>query len=292
MKTIAVLTDFSKQAENAAKYALHLAEYLHADIKLYNSFFVASEDPISAQIAWPMEDYKALKNESLQELELLAIQLKEEYADELSMNFRPAIECECHDGNLNTYLKVLEAEKDTILLVVGDHEKGMPTWMTGNHLNDIIDKATIPVLVVGEHQQFQKIDKIAFATDLSPGDIEQIHSLAGLASKINAELLIVHIKDEKYEDLELQLKVDSFLKDITNKINFTQIYYRRVKSTNIQTGLDWISEHGQIDMLVMVHRHKSFLQDLFESSFTKKAAANIQLPLLIFPSPAYAVPVF
>jgi nucleotide-binding universal stress UspA family protein len=64
MKTIAVLTDFSKRAENAAKYALHLAEHLHADIKLYNSFFVPSEDPLSAQIAWSMEDYDALKQRS------------------------------------------------------------------------------------------------------------------------------------------------------------------------------------------------------------------------------------
>jgi hypothetical protein len=52
MKTIAVLTDFSKRAENSARYALHLAEHLHNDIKLYNSFFVPSEDPLSAQIAW------------------------------------------------------------------------------------------------------------------------------------------------------------------------------------------------------------------------------------------------
>ncbi|MEO6523315.1 MAG: universal stress protein [Mucilaginibacter sp.] len=292
MKTIAVLTDFSKRAENAARYALCLAEKIHADIKLYNSFFVPSEDPLSAQIAWPMEDYEALKRESLHQLELFGAKLKKEYSVGMTGTFKPAIEYECHDGNFNTYLKGLEAEKDTVLLVIGDHEKGMSTWMTGNHLDEIIDQVSLPVLVIGEHQKFQQIDKIAFATDLNTGDIEQIHSLAGLAGTFNAELLIVHIADEKYDDLELQYKVDTFLSDITSKIDFAKIYYRRVKSIDVGHGLNWISEHGQIDMLVMVHRHKTFLQNLFKSSFTKEVAATIHLPLLIFPSPAYAVPVF
>jgi nucleotide-binding universal stress UspA family protein len=292
MKTIAVLTDFSKRAENAARYALHLAEHLHADIKLYNSFFVPSEDPFAAQIAWPMEDYEALKGDSLHQLELFGAKLKKEYSGDITGAFRPAIQYECHDGNFNTYLKGLEAEKGTILLVIGNHEKGMSTWMTGNHLNEIIDKVSLPVLVIGEHQKFKQIDKIAFATDLSTGDNEQICSLIGLASAFNAELLIDHVVDEKYDDLELRHKVDAFLSGITSKIDFDKVHYRRVKSADIRHGLEWISEHGQVDILVMVHRHKTFLQALFGNSVTKEIATTIQLPLLIYPSPAYTVPVF
>jgi nucleotide-binding universal stress UspA family protein len=292
MKTIAVLTDFSKRAENAAKYALHLAEHLHANIKIYNSFFVASEDPLAAQIAWPMEDYDELKRDSMHQLELFGNKLKKEYSTPAPGIFRPAISYECHDGNISTCLTGLADEKDIILLVTGDHEKGISTWITGNHLNEIIDKVAVPVLVVAGHQTFHKINKIAFATDLSTGDIGQIHSLAGLASVFNAEILIVHVADEKYDDLKLQGKVDSFLSDITNKIDFAKIYYRRVKSTDVKYGLDWIAEHGRADLLVMVHRHKTFLQDLFERSITKDVAATIQLPMLIYPSPAYSVPVF
>lgn len=292
MKTIAVLTDFSKRAENAAGYALHLAGHLHANIKLYNSFFVASKDPMAAQIAWPMEDYDALRRDSMQELELFGTRLKREYSTAVTGAFKPVIEYECHDGNFNTYLNGLEDDKDTILLVMADHEKGMSTWMTGNHMNEIIDKVTLPVLVIGEHQKFKKIDKIAFATDLSTGDIEQIHSLAGLANAFNAELLLVHVADEKYDNLKLQHKVDALLNDITNKIDFARIYYRRINSVDVKLGLNWIAEHGQIDMLVMVHRHKTFLQDLFGSSYTKAFAATLNLPLLIYPSPANAVPVF
>ena len=292
MKTIAVLTDFSKRAEIAAKYALHLTEHLHANIKLYNSFFVPSEDPLGAQIAWPMENYEELKNDSMYELELLAKKLRNiNLCGDIGV-FQPAIEYECHDGNSHTYLKDLENEKDIILLVVGDHEKGLSGWMTGNHLNEIIDKVMLPVLVIGEHQEFQKIDKIAFVTDLSTDDIEQIHSVVGLAGAFNAELLIVHIGDEDHNELNLQDKVKTLLREITNKIDFAKVYYRRVKSTDVQHGLQWMQEHGQINMLVMVHHHKTFLKGLFEGSFTKKIAAKIQLPLLIYPSQTAAVPVF
>ncbi|MDO3628160.1 hypothetical protein [Mucilaginibacter sp. BT774] len=60
MKTIAILTDFSERAENAANYAYRLAQSLQADIILYDSFLVPSASPLAAQIAWPMEDYDQL----------------------------------------------------------------------------------------------------------------------------------------------------------------------------------------------------------------------------------------
>lgn len=292
MKTIAVLTDFSKRAENAAKYALHLAEHLHANVKLYNSFLVPAEDRLAGQIVWPMQDFEALKHDSMHQLELFGMELKKEYSSKVDGAFRPDIEYESHDGNIDTYLKGLEAEKDTILLVIGVHEKGMSSWITGNHLNVIMDKANLPVLVINEHQEFQKIDRIAFATELSTGEIKQIHSLASLAGIFDAEILIVYVADEKYTDQELQLRVDSYLNDITNKINFAKISYRRVQSLDARHGLAWIAEHGQIDMLVMVHRQRTFLQGLLDTSITKEIAAKIKLPLLIYPSMAHSVPVF
>jgi nucleotide-binding universal stress UspA family protein len=57
MKTILVLTDFSKKAENAAIYALKIAEKTQANIILFNSFekFQAVNLPESG--SWVYEDY-------------------------------------------------------------------------------------------------------------------------------------------------------------------------------------------------------------------------------------------
>ncbi|QNK62427.1 universal stress protein [Pedobacter sp. PAMC26386] len=56
MKTITVLTDFSERAENAARYALHLAQHLQANIILYHSFLVPASEPLSGQVYWSMEE--------------------------------------------------------------------------------------------------------------------------------------------------------------------------------------------------------------------------------------------
>jgi len=292
MKTIAVLTDFSKRAENAARYALHLAEHLHANIKLYNSFLVPANIPMSGQIVWPMESSEDLKLEHMDQLKLFGAKLKKEFSIIANVKFKPEIEYECHDGDFTSYLKKLEAENDMILLVVGNHEKGISSWLMGNHVNELMDNITLPVLVIGEEQKFTKINKIAFATDLSTQDIAQIHSLSGLASAFNVEIVIVHVADEKYSEKESQEKVNHLLREVTAKINFSKVYFRDIKSSDAGDGLGWFTAHGRIDMLVMVHHPQTFFQELFKGSLSKEIAAKIHLPLLIYPSMASSVPVF
>ncbi|HMG07277.1 MAG TPA: hypothetical protein VK609_02145 [Mucilaginibacter sp.] len=43
-------------------------------------------------------------------------------------------------------------------------------------------------------------------------------------------------------------------------------------------------EHGQVDMLVMVHRPHSFFYKLLKSSDCEKMAGHIAVPLLVFPA--------
>jgi nucleotide-binding universal stress UspA family protein len=291
MKTIAVLTDFSERADNAAIYALHFAQHLHADILLYNSFFVASADPMSAQIAWPMEDFDELQHDSGEELHLLAAKLKKKLL--LSPDdFTPSIKCKYHEGNLSAHLDELLADRDIVLLVMGAHEQGMASLMKSNHMRELLDKVLLPLLIIPEQQAFKAIHKIAFATDLEDGDIGFIHSLSTLAKHFDAEILIAHATQEDYNDQEDQHKADDFLSQVTNNIDYDKIYYRPIKNMDITKALDWLSEHGRIEMLAMVHRHKSFLERIFTRSNTQRMAARINLPLLVYPDLIQSVIVF
>jgi nucleotide-binding universal stress UspA family protein len=286
MKTIAVLTDFSERADNAALYAAHLAQHLKANVLLYNAFFVASADPLSAQVAWPMEDFEELQHESEKEIHSLLAKLKKELT--LSpTEFMPAIECRSRDGNLNSHLDELLADREIIMLVMGNHQKGISTLMTGNHMRELMDQALLPVLIIPEHQTFEAIHKIAFATELDDGDIEFIHSLASLARNFDAEILITHTTNT--DDHKL---VDTFLNKVTNKVDYPKIYFRPLKDTTVNEGLSWLTKHGQIDMLVMVHRHKSLLERFFTRSNSQHMAAEIEMPLLIYPYPVKSMIVF
>lgn len=79
MKTITVLTDFSANAENAARYALRLAQHLQANLTLYNSFLVPMAEPLGGQVYWSMEDYNILQKDSEEQLRALGTRLAKNY---------------------------------------------------------------------------------------------------------------------------------------------------------------------------------------------------------------------
>jgi len=126
----------------------------------------------------------------------------------------------------------------------------------------------------------QPVKKIAFATDFKDTlkDMECVHTLITLARPLNAEILITNIFDEDEHIAEW------FMNELANKANYPHIYYRMVKAYHPVYGLDWLCEHGDIDMLAMVHRSHNFIDSLFRGSQTQKMANHIVIPLLVFPA--------
>jgi nucleotide-binding universal stress UspA family protein len=289
MKTIAVLTDFSPRANNAGRYALQLARQLHANILLYHAFFVPVAEPLSAQVAWPMEDFEEIKTRSEKGLQKLAKKLKKELAGLPDSAFRPDIAYGCHDGAFTLNLDSLTANKELVLLVIANHHHGFSALITGNHLRGILDMVSLPVLVVPERSVFATIEKIAFATDLKDHDLEVIQSLAGLARPFNAEIMLAHIGSP---EAGAEQAVRDFLQQVGNKIDYPNIYYRQVPQKQVSAGLLELEQHTRTDMLVMVHRHKNFMERLFGGSYTQKIATDPLVPLLIYPYPLRSYPVF
>jgi nucleotide-binding universal stress UspA family protein len=280
MKTIAVLIDFSPRANHAARYALQLARQLHANILLYHTFFVPAAEPLSAQIAWPMEDFEEIKTGSEKELQKLAGKLKKELTELPGGAFRPDVAYSCHEGAFALNLGGLTGNKELVLLVIANHHAGFSALITGNHLRGILDTVALPVLVVPEHSAFKKIEKIAFATDLGDHDLEVIQSLAGLARPFNAEIMLANIGTP---EAGAEQAVKDFLDDVGNKIDYPNIYYRRLAEKQVSAGLSELEQHTRTDMLVMVHRNKGFIERLFGGSHTQKIAADPLVPLLIYP---------
>ncbi len=291
MKTILVLTDFSQSSYNAAVYALQLAKHLKAHIKLCHAFKVPAEAPAAAQVAWPLENYSAFKIETDEELRFIAETLSKELdAEKGSSAFKPLITYTSEVGSVTEVVRNLVNGQKLSLVVMGTSGTGGLThFIMGSNCREMIDKACFPLLLVPFNATFKDINKIGFATDLSVGDIDIIHSLAGGARMFNAEILISHVTDEKFEDKEHQHQIDDFLNDVTCKIDYHKIYYRNIKQRSVDTGLEWLTGHVQLDMLCMVHRKHNAFARIFVNSHTQKIARHIELPLLIFPGDYHSI---
>jgi len=288
MKTIAILTDFSERAENAANYAYRLAQSLQANIILYDSFLVPSANPLAAQIAWPLEDYDQLYKDTENELEVFAGKLRKEFSNGEQFTFKPIITCECHDGDLSPDLGELLTNKELVLLVMANHDKSIASLLLSDHVRELLDRTPLPLLIVRDQHRFKKIKHIAFATDLSLTDIDVLQSLASFAKFTDAQITLVHIGPKNSHEAN----VKNFMTEVSGKINYPHIYYRKMVSTHVMEEITGLDENNTYDLLVMVHRHKSFWEELFNQSDTQKMATQISLPLLVYPFPTQSLPIF
>ena len=294
MKRILVPTDFSQPAYNAARYAVHLARGIKANIELCHAIMVPDETPLTAQTVWPAEDYTFLKKLANSRMKDTVEELMREKKWSNHKAYQnPEISYTSEAGNVSEIVNDLVNKKDINLVVMGmAGASKMTKLFLGSNSLDIIQRAGFPVLLVPDNVVFNGLWKIAFATDLSCQDIEVIHSLSGLAREFNAEILITHVTSEKIDRQDHQQKIDSFLNEVSCKINYPKIYYRGINDKNVNQGLSWLTANSDIDMLVMVHRQHNFFSSLFKSSHTKQLARHINVPLLVYAEDTKAIKYF
>ncbi len=283
MKKIVIPTDFSPAADNAALYALNLAKILNANIVLCNAFTVPLDSTVPTQIAWPVINYEDLKVGVEHQLAQLTQKLTlNDTSPELSQH--PAITYKAEPGSVTGVINNLVEKEKSALVVMGmSGASDVSHFLLGSSSRDMIEAAKAPTLLIPKEVKFVGIKKIAFATDLNDEDIRVINSIVSLAKYFNAEILIAHVSEENPDDAEYQHKMKSFLNDITCKINYPKIYFRHIRQNDVEEGLDWLTEHGMIDVLVMIHKQKSFIDQLFNRSHTQKIAKHIDIPLLVYP---------
>jgi nucleotide-binding universal stress UspA family protein len=285
MNTIIVPTDFSAHAENAARYAWQLAKCVNSCIILCNAFNVPAEEVMAAQVAWPLEDYNSMKEASALELKLLAVRL-EKQADETDDNV-PSISCENQAGSVTDVVGALAVKERAVLVVMGTSKSGgLVRFLWGSKRNSLIEDVQVPLLMVPENYNYKSLKRIAFATDWNESDIEILQTLASLARYYNAAILITHVSDNEETDWLKNGNAYEFLNRVTCRVNYPNIYYRQIRNDDIDKGLSWFSESGNIDMLAMVHRRHPLIEKLLIGSHTKTVAKYNQVPLLVFPAEA------
>jgi nucleotide-binding universal stress UspA family protein len=284
MKTFLFPTDFSANAKHAVAYGYSLAKQVKANIVICNAIIEPAEIPQSGMVMWPMEESGLLLKDSEHELDLLKKHLE---SKEETISFNPAITCISEAGTVTDIVNNVSHNHNIGLVVIGTHGKGgLGTLLLGNHSRKLIDAIDRPLLLVPPEVVITPVKKLAFATDFkSPDeDLACIHKLITLARPLNAEILLTHILSEDQHTVEFQRWIDKFMVELADNANYSHIYYRVVKAAHTTKGLDWLCEHGQVDILAMVHHSHSFFDDLFNGSHTQKMAGHIAIPLLVFPA--------
>jgi len=280
---------------HAARYALHLAQKIKANVLLFNAFLVPSDVAIAAgQIAWPVNEYEAIKEDAEHSLKALCETLEQELKSKNTQGAAlPAISWQCEEAPVAATLPLLEKNPELILLVAATHGADViQTFVLGNNCRQLIDATRLPLLLVPDNAPVADLEKLVFATDLDSGDIVYINALTHLAEAFSAYITIVNVDPEVPSDSEHNQRVNAFMQEMVLKIGYRHINYRNIPDRQVKKGLNAVLEKEQPGMLVMVHRRTDFPDFFLRSSHTKKMAAHAALPLLIYPFPADRVPLF
>jgi len=283
MKTILFPTDFSENAKHAIRYGYYLSRQIKADIILCNAVIIPAEAPQAGLVAWPMEESDTLLKDSTAELVKLKSFIEK---SRNKSGFQPAISYLNQSGILTDVVNQIIANKKIDLVIIGTHgSSGLTTLLLGNHSRSMIDGVNSPLLLIPPAAKLSPVKKIAFATDFKnpEEDIKSIAALADLAKPLNAEILLTHIYENADKSPEFEQWIKQFVRELPAKIDFSKIKYTMYKSNGAQSGLEWLCDNGDIDILAIMHRSHTFIDSLFRGSQTQKIAGQIPIPLLVFP---------
>lgn len=283
MKKILIATDFSATARNAAEYGYLLAKQLKTGVFLCNTIAIPSEVPVSGIVFWSQGDSDTLLEDSTAELKRLKAHLEQ---NDHTNTFRPPVDYINEAGTVWYFVNNSAFKEQVDVIIAGTHEEdGLGGLLSGNHTLQLIETCIKPLLIIPKTAAFRPIKKIAFATDLAypENDLHQLYELISMARTLDAEILLTHIKNKEDHSGKFEQNLEKFLAEVSNKANYHHIYYRIIKQDKVELGLDWLCEHGQIDMLAMTHREHGFLENIFKGSHIKKMAGHIAIPLLVYP---------
>jgi nucleotide-binding universal stress UspA family protein len=278
MKTILVLTDFSINANYVAHYALELAQKIEANLLVCNIYEVPAGEETTDRNSWP---FRACEENSIADLGELVARLKTSLdKKEAGETFRPDIEQCSQEGLVDIKLNDIASKHDILLAIISEHNRDNFNGFFGrNHAWDIIDNAVFPVLVVPYQVRFKPFKHIAFATLMNDTDIKVLEFLSGLAKYSDSRILITNVRTE-----EKMARLDNKLvNQVSSRIKYPKLTYCNIKGDDVADALITMCENVNIDLIAIVHRRRSFLQEVLGESVTRKMMDHPDRPLLIFP---------
>jgi len=284
MKNILVLTDFSKKARYAAETALLLAEKMNANVMLFNAYARYPFLPSAEFVAWPPEYYTAFKDESNRRIKKEKRRLKRLISDNRNRFGEIDIKCFTAEGTAAENLPSLLKEREIVMVVIGGREKTAGSFLFGNHMNQIIDKATCPVLVISRRDSNLKLKNVVFATNLDPDDITAVRYLRELSSIFHFHLQVCHVTQPPVllPDFNEEDRRSAFTNAIS-KLDFSGLSYKDLEGTHVAKELELFCKETHPGLFVFVHKKHSVFLKLLQESPAELMIRHQKKPILVIP---------
>lgn len=263
--------DLSEAAINAIEYAARLAKASAGCVSLLHT---VPETVLITDEGHTSDTLLQAEGAIAERLEAQALQVRERFR--VPCNFTLS-----HESLSTAIGKRVQKEGFDLVLMGTEGASELRKFMFGSNTTQVMEKINSPVMVVPADFKYAEIKHLVYATNYQPGDDESIVELFRLADLLGANVTILHVgKHYTSSRLELFNAYQEFI--------FEEFYYdfnlkvEQVIYDDVAEGLLEYMDEKEGDVLAMLTHHRSFFQELFHESLTRKMALLAEYPLLVF----------
>lgn len=271
-------TDFSNTSNNALRYAIWFANKYSASIELLNVIYPETE-PTDFPVM--MTSSTKDKIEAIREMMKVSVNTTLAQIQAVSeLENIPVINSEIQVGFPSMIISEIARKQEVDLIIMGTKDKHSAFERAfGSVTTSTLDKAPCPVLVVPEEADFDRIESVAFATDLAEADSFHIWEAYKLLEPFCPIVRVVHIEPNPKEDRELKMNdMEAFFKGNAPSL---QITFHDLFGKSIVEELDEFTEMWEVDLLIMHKPKRGIFERIFHGSISNKMALYSEIPLLV-----------
>ena len=275
MKKIVLPTDFSITAMNAIKYAVKLFEndlcrfyILHAyQQEVYESDVLITKENLN-------EVTKTANNNSQINLKKILKQIKK-----LSPNSKHTYKIMSANNILVHAVDEVVEERDIDIVIMGTHGKTDNSKLTfGSHTLQVLKFVKCPVLVIPKNYTYTKPKELVFSTDFSiPYQQRELQFLSEIASEYQTQIDVLYVSEMK----KMSLREEKNKHFIEESFKNNKTAFITVAGKNIEKTISTYIKNHHTDLLVMINRRHSFLENILFQDTINKIGLSIDIPFFV-----------
>lgn len=283
MKTLIVLTDFSKTARNAANASLEIAMRLNADILLVNSYLMPFALFSVEGEGRSLIDLSIIASVSEAGLKKEARRLKSLLKSKTQVVKKPQINLLSSIESITETIKNINKTTQISMMIMGVHQTSLPEIFSAIDMNSLLNELSYPLLIIPKNNPGFPISNFVFATDFNKEDLPVLRRLTQLAKIFGFQTHVCHVTSPVFiPDFLAEEKALRFERHMAI-LSQGAIQFTELKGKNVAKELNRFNSTIGADMLGIIHHPHSLGYKLFHNGHTAKLIKHQKLPLLIFP---------
>ena len=258
MANILFPTDFSDTANNAFLYAVNLAKVLNADVKL-----ISVSSHLNHQANIHQEDFESYTDQ------LKSLATANNLGD---VNVKSSLEV----GDLLLTIMDFVSKEDVKYIVMGTNgQNSLGKKIFGSNTLNVINNATVPVLVIPNRVKFKAERNFGYATLFNEKENKALAQMIEVTDRYKKELKIVHVENNVMTQEMVHTKKEW-------ESTYPKVSISVENNEDVEEGLINFCTSNKIDVLGVVHRELSAFDRLFTVNHSNRLLQTGNVALLIF----------